>query len=267
MLKRYKLDNKGTGHVFKRKKLFRSEVSKYQKIEIAEVNILGKILALDDIIQLSALDCDRYHETFAHVPMSNLENPTNALVIGGGDLILGKELLKYKNLNVDLVDIDERVIDLSKIYLSDLNEFCCKDTRLNIMCKDAAEFCSLAKPKTYDIIFCDITDPHPDSPSESLVAGDSIKRYKELLKPGGMIVCQTDNIQIAGAYHKNIKQTFEENFMHSGSFGIVALTLSSVFSFVWASDDIFISKKDIQVDTNWLNDKRFEFALNILELH
>ena len=85
MLVKYNLDSKGTGHVFERKKLLVKEESSYQKIEISDLDILGRGLVLDDIIQLSELDCDRYHEVFAHIPMSCVEKPTRALILGGGD--------------------------------------------------------------------------------------------------------------------------------------------------------------------------------------
>ena len=121
MLVKYDLDDKGTGHVFKRKHLHVYEWSDYQKIEISDLDILGRVLALDDIIQLSELDCDRYHETFAHIPMSCINQPQRALILGGGDGILAKELLKYPDLKVDMVDIDEKVCRLSEEFLKDLN--------------------------------------------------------------------------------------------------------------------------------------------------
>ena len=99
MLIKYDLDNKGTGHVFDRKKLICSEKTQFQKIEISDLDILGRVLVLDNIIQLSELDCDRYHEVFAHIPMSNVLDPKNVLILGGGDGILAKELLKYVQIN------------------------------------------------------------------------------------------------------------------------------------------------------------------------
>ena len=75
MLIKYDLDTKGTGHVFFRKKLLHSEQSHFQSIEISDLDILGRVLVLDNIIQLSSLDSARYHEALAHIPMANLMNP------------------------------------------------------------------------------------------------------------------------------------------------------------------------------------------------
>lgn len=266
---KYNLDDKGTGHVFKRNKLHVKKTSKYQTIEISELEILGKVLVLDNIIQLSELDCNRYHEAFAHIPVSNLIKCERVLILGGGDGVLAKELLKYTNLKVDMVDIDEEVCNLSKQHLSDLNGNVFEDDRLNLYIDDALNFCNKAKENglRYDIIFADITDPHPESPSRSLLSDSSIELYKSVLNKSGILVSQTDNVQIAPSHSKNIKNKFNKHFNNVGEYGIVALTLSSVFSFVYASDDTTIQEKPILVKTNWLNKKRFTHCLNILDLH
>lgn len=265
MLVKYDLDAKGTGHVFERKALIVDVRSEYQKIEISDLDILGRVLVLDNIIQLSSLDCDRYHETFAHVPMSCIENPTRALILGGGDGILAKELLKYPGLIVDMVDIDEKVCELSRMHLSEMNGGAFDSDRLNLYCEDALSFCKQATGK-YDVIYGDITDPHPDSPSNSLLGIEAIDLYKSLLKDGGILTVQTDNVQIAPDHMKNIKSVLGESFKLTGDFSIVALTLSSLFSFVWASDTTLVAPKSPVVKTNWLNNIRSEFCFELLEL-
>ena len=265
MLVKYDLDSKGTGHVFERKKLVVSERSRYQKIEIAELDILGKVLVLDDIIQLSSLDCDRYHESFAHIPMSCIKNPVRALILGGGDGVLAKELLKYPNLIVDMVDIDERVCDLSKAHLSDMNEYAFDSDRLNLYCEDAINFCSRTKKK-YDVIYGDITDPHPDSPSRSLLGDTALGTYKSLLSEGGILTVQTDNVQIAPEHMITTKSALEKHFATVGDFSIVALTLSSLFSFVWASDGTRVVPQEPRVRTNWLDERRSKFCFDVLDL-
>lgn len=269
MYVKYLLDDRGTGHVFKREKVLVEESSEYQTIEISELEILGKVLALDGIIQLSQLDSDRYHEAFAHIPVSNTSDCTRFLILGGGDGILAKELLKYEGVTVDMVDIDKRVCELSRIHLSDLNENSFESDRLNLHNMCALDFCenAFAKKIKYDVIFADITDPHPNSPSKSLLSDSAITLYKGLLKKKGIFVAQTDNIQIAPHHADGIKNILKRHFYNVGDYGIVALTLSSVFSFVYASNSIIIQQRPIQVKTNWLNEERFNLCLNILDTH
>ena len=62
----YFLDDKGNGQIFNVVNTICKENSNWQSIEISELELLGKVLALDGIIQLSELDKDRYHETITH---------------------------------------------------------------------------------------------------------------------------------------------------------------------------------------------------------
>ena len=263
---KYLLDDKGTGHVFERKHLLVTEQTKYQKLEISDLDILGRVLVLDNIIQLSELDCDRYHETFAHIPMSQIGEPKRALILGGGDGVLAHELLKYDNLIIDMVDIDDRVIELSKMYLRGMHKGSFENDRLNLYVQDALKFCESSSEK-YDVIYGDITDPHPDSPSQSLLSDDTLKLYKSLLKDGGVIAIQTDNIQIAPQHSLNIESRLQKHFENVGNFGIVALTLSSLFSFVWASDAV-LETREIKpaIKTNWLTNERVKLCMKILNL-
>ncbi len=266
MLTKYDLDANGTGHVFLKKKQLVDITSEFQKIEISDLDILGRVLVLDNIIQLSELDCDRYHETFAHLPMSCVEAPTRALVLGGGDGILAKELLKYEGLEIDIVDIDESVCTLSAKYLSHLNDDAFGSARVYLYNEDAIKFCK-DTDKKYDVIFGDITDPHPDSPSNSLLGVGAIEIYKKRLKPGGILAIQTDNPQIAPEHFVTVKKTLSKCFSQVGDFATVALTLSSVFSFAWATDGNALEPSPLRVKTSWLNDERINFcfeAINVL---
>lgn len=265
MLVKYDLDDKGTGHVFERKNVIASCQSEYQKIEISDLDILGRVLVLDNIIQLSQLDCDRYHESFAHIPMSKISDPSRVLILGGGDGILAKELLKYENLEIDLVDIDPEVIRLSKLHLNCLNSGSLEDPRVKVHCVDALKFCAVSKGN-YDVIYADITDPHPDSPSSSLLGPKAIDTYKKLLTPGGIFVAQTDNIQIAPEHKENICKVLRKKFSNVGNFGIVALTLSSLFSFSWASNELILGASTIEVETNWLSTEKTKFCFEVLEI-
>lgn len=265
MLVKYDLDDKGIGHVFERRNLVASCQSEYQKIEISDLDILGRVLVLDNIIQLSELDCDRYHESFAHIPMSKISNPSKALILGGGDGILAKELLKYENLEIDLVDIDPEVIRLSKLYLNRLNDGSLIDSRVKVHCVDALKFCATSNGD-YDVIYADITDPHPNSPSSSLLGPKAIDTYKRLLAPGGIFTAQTDNVQIAPEHSENINKVLRKKFSNVGNFGIVALTLSSLFSFAWASNESVLGPSIIEVETNWLSTEKTKFCFEVLKI-
>ena len=121
---KYLLDDLGNGQLFNRKSLIHAEKSAWQSIEISDLEILGRVLVLDDIIQLSELDKDRYHETITHpiVQTACKSNDMTAefLILGGGDGIIASEVLKYPVAGITLVDIDERVIALSHAHLNSM---------------------------------------------------------------------------------------------------------------------------------------------------
>ena len=268
VLVKYDLDAKGTGHVFKRKELIESKSSEFQRIEISDLDILGRVLVLDNIIQLSELDSSRYHESFAHIPISNRKNPKKALIMGGGDGILAHELLKYPGLEIDLVDIDKEVCELSKKHLSKLGSLSMDNPRVRVHNMDALEFCnnSMKSGVMYDCIFADITDPHPESPSKSLLGDEALGVYSAILHDDGLFISQTDNIQIAPEHREQVENSLSKVFNNVGNFGIVALTLSSMFSFVWGSKNNNISLSPVTVETSWLNDRRYRFCLEFDEV-
>lgn len=255
--RRYKLDFSGNGQEFSFKKILFETQSMFQKIEIADLDLLGRVLVLDDVIQLSELDCDVYHESFAHIPMSYIKEPERVLILGGGDGILAKELLKYTNLFIDLVDIDPVVLSASSKYLEKLNNNSLTNSRVNIFNQDALTFCNNAKLETYDAIFGDITDPHPNSPSASLLSDQALETYKSILKKYGIISIQTDNIQIAPNHILTVSDKLKKHFKYENNFSIASITLGGIFSFACATNN-HCSRSKLQVSTNWLNEEKIK---------
>jgi len=85
--------------------------SEYNHIEIIKTRSFGKILFLDNEIQLSELDEFIYHEMFCFPALFSHPNPKRVLIIGGGDLLLAKQVLKYSEVKfLDLVELDSYVI-------------------------------------------------------------------------------------------------------------------------------------------------------------
>ena len=228
------------------------------------------MLALDGIIQLSELDKDRYHETITHPIIQSSfgdDSTAEALVLGGGDGIIASEIIKYPGIGVTLVDIDDRVVDISRKYLSELNNSALDSAWVKIKNQDALEFVTGESSGKYDAIFLDITDPHPNSPSASLLGSAAIKEYKRCLCENGIIVAQTDNPFVNPDHLGQLKEILQKSFSHVGSFGISAMTFSGAFSFVWASDereDLIFDERIVK--TNWLTNERFKFCKKMLEL-
>ena len=89
--------------------------SPYQRIRILQSKDLGKLLVLDDEIQFAELDEFVYHEMFCFPSLLSHNNPQSVLIIGGGDLLLAKQVLKFPNIKrIEVVDLDADVVDICK---------------------------------------------------------------------------------------------------------------------------------------------------------
>src|SRR4051794_38836075 len=62
--------------------------SKYQEIELFASPRLGRVLALDGIVQMTDLDTFVYHEMLAHPALFTHPAPRRVAIVGGGDLQL-----------------------------------------------------------------------------------------------------------------------------------------------------------------------------------
>lgn len=110
--------------------------TKYQHIVLTENKQQGDIrLYINGNTQFSSLDEKRYHDLLVHPVMSIANMPEHALVLGGGDGLALRELLKYKNLkSITLVDLDPDMIKLASEnpHLRKLNKDAFHDARLHV---------------------------------------------------------------------------------------------------------------------------------------
>lgn len=180
------LDEVKTG--IKIKKKIYSGKSAYQKIEVFDTFLFGKMLVLDGIIQLSQIDEFIYHEMLVHPAMFCHQKPKKVLIIGGGDGGALKEVLKHPIQEVYLVDIDKKVIEISQKYLPFVSKGAFKDKRVRILIEDGIKFVRKYK-NFFDIIILDSTDP--SGPSLNLF---HYKFYQDIFKAltkNGVLIIQS----------------------------------------------------------------------------
>ncbi|MGB6370726.1 MAG: polyamine aminopropyltransferase [Atribacterota bacterium] len=171
--------------------------SEFQEIEVVESQSFGKILLIDGVIMLTEADEFCYHEMIAHVPLCVHTKAQKVLVIGGGDGGTVREILKHDNVNeVDVCEIDEKVIEISKRHFSYLaNSF--DDPKVKIYCEDGNKFIKAHKDE-YDIIIVDSSDPI--GPAEVLFRREFYEAMFRALKNDGIVVTQAESF----FYHKKI---------------------------------------------------------------
>ena len=171
--------------------------SEFQEIEVVESQSFGKILLIDEVIMLTEADEFCYHEMIAHVPLCVHPKAKKVLVIGGGDGGTVREILKHDSVNeVDVCEIDEKVIEISKRYFPYLaNSF--DDPKVKIYCEDGNKFVKSHKDE-YDIIIVDSSDPI--GPAEVLFRREFYEAIFQALKDDGIIVAQAESF----FYHQKI---------------------------------------------------------------
>lgn len=103
-----------------------------------------------------------YHEYFAHVPIILFDQkPKNVLVLGGGDGLLIKELLKYEEIeNITHVDIDPVMVDLAKKHplFTTLNQNSLKNDKVNTIIDDGFHYIRNTK-EIFDAVYLDLPSP------------------------------------------------------------------------------------------------------------
>jgi spermidine synthase len=167
------------------------EKSRYQRIKIFDTPNNGRVMTLDDIVQITTRDESAYAEMLTHLPMFEHGKAERIMIVGGGDLSIADEALKHKGVKeVVLVDIDGRVIELCKQYFGAINAKAFKDKRLTIEVADAFEYLGRKESRNrFDLIVAD--RPDPVGPGKALFGETFYDRVRNALKPGGFATFQT----------------------------------------------------------------------------
>lgn len=178
----------------------------YQQIVVTK-NKTDIRLFLNGNLQFSSLDEYRYHESLVHIPMLNCDC-RNILLLGGGDGLAIRELLKYPQVeNMTLVDLDPQITELARKnrHLNALNQSSLDNERLTILNQDAFVFLNNSK-KVYDLIIIDLPDPNNTSLSR-LYSKEFYHLVKRNLDEDGRFVTQSTSPYYAKQAFWSIKQT------------------------------------------------------------
>jgi spermidine synthase len=167
------------------------ERSRYQRIKIFDTVANGRVMTLDDIVQITTRDESSYAEMLTHLPVLEHGRAERVMIVGGGDLSIADEALKHNKIKeVVLVDIDGRVVELCKKHFGSINADAFRDRRLTIEIADAFEY--LGRPKAkgrFDLVIAD--RPDPVGPGKALFGETFYDRVRGALRPGGFATFQT----------------------------------------------------------------------------
>ncbi len=138
-----------------------TERSSYQKLVLTR-NKDDVRLYLNGNLQFSSLDEHRYHEALVHIPMSQLDQVRDVLVLGGGDGLAARQLLKYSDPpSITIVDLDPAVFNLARKnpYLRELNKGSLESRHVKTVAGDAFQYLK-DTDRSFDLIIADLPDPN-----------------------------------------------------------------------------------------------------------
>ncbi|MCD6184192.1 MAG: polyamine aminopropyltransferase, partial [Deltaproteobacteria bacterium] len=206
-----------------------SKTTIYQHIVLTE-NFAGDIACyINGHLQFHSNDEYIYHELLVHPAMHAAQQRKRILVLGGGDGLAVREILKYKEVaSITLVDIDPEMTNIAtnNPYLSSLNKGSLKNAKVSIIKNraiksgkkikvpienrarpllqefapgpeisiinmDAAQFIEQA-PGLFDVIIIDFPDPNSLELSKLYSKGFYKKIYHKLSR-NGIVVQQSSS--------------------------------------------------------------------------
>jgi spermidine synthase len=165
--------------------------TQFQDVLLFESPRLGRVLALDGIVQMTDLDTYVYHEMLAHPALFSHPDPRAVAVVGGGDVYLVAEVLKHPGIErVYLLELDEEVVEVARKHY-DVARDALNDPRVDVRPGDA--FGSIAGlTGELDVIMVDLTDPI--GPAARLFEDQFYALCERALRPDGFLVAQTESI-------------------------------------------------------------------------
>ena len=167
-------------------------------------------LFLNGNLQFSSRDEYRYHEALVHPALGRVAQPRNVLILGGGDGLAAREVLKHPGVaSITLVDLDPAMTKLfsSSDILTSLNGGALTDPRMTVINADGFRWVREATGR-FDAIVIDLPDP-VDFSLGKLYTETFYREVKRLLAPGGVAVVQSTSPLVAPRSYWTIAETLE----------------------------------------------------------
>lgn len=187
---------------FAEESLFADEIiftraTRYQKIVVTrEADDVR--LWLNGHLQFSSKDEYRYHEALVHPGLAAVAEPRRVLVLGGGDGLAVREILKDPRVGeIRLVDLDPAMTEIFRDHpeLSRLNGGALSSPKVRITNADAFVWLDGTREK-FDFVVVDFPDPTNFSLSK-LYTTSFYRMLERRLSPGGLAVVQSTSPMFA----------------------------------------------------------------------
>ncbi|WP_245974713.1 polyamine aminopropyltransferase [Thermomonospora umbrina] len=196
-----------------------AERTAYQEIVITRgLKLSGRSdlrLFLNGDLQFSSVDEYRYHEALVHPALAGTRG--NVLILGGGDGLALREVLRYRDVRrVTLVELDPEMVRLARTYgeLAALNRRAFEDPRVDVVNADGFSWLrervgAGSGAGGFDSVIVDFPDPD-DVSTAKLYSVEFYGLLKRVLAPGGRFVVQSGSPFFAPRSFWCIERTIRE---------------------------------------------------------
>ncbi len=227
--------------------LFFSERSEFQQIAVLRSPVFGKMLVIDGDTQSAQADERIYHETLVHPALAGAADRTSVLILGGGEGATLREVLRCPDVaRATMVDIDGRVIDVSKSFLPEWSAGAFDDPRAEVVVGDALGHMR-DRTDRYGVILSDLTEPLEDSPSNPLFNDDVFALIKSRLVNGGIYALQASTAAVHNAaLHCKMARTLRGHYAHVASFFTHVPAFDTDWAFLACSDRVDLARLEAE---------------------
>jgi spermidine synthase len=167
-------------------------------------------LFLNGHLQFSSRDEYRYHEALVHPGLAALPAARRVLVLGGGDGLAVREVLRYPDVEVTLVDLDPEMTRLFSTHreLVRLNGGALASPRVRVVNQDAFRWMDQTR-ESFDFVVVDLPDPSNYGVGK-LYTTAFYRLLSHHLNRGAMVVVQSTSPLFARSAFWSIDRTLRE---------------------------------------------------------
>lgn len=232
----YETLHTGFGQYFSVEKVLYREKTDHQDLVIFENPVLGRVMALDGVVQTTERDEFIYHEMLTHVPLLAHGAAKKVLIIGGGDGGMLREVSRHPGVEqVTMVEIDAGVVEFCRQYLPNHSAGAYDDPRFKLVIDDGVNFVNQTD-ETFDVIISDCTDPI--GPGESLFTSAFYEGCARCLNEGGIFVAQNGVCFLqqdeAVNSHAKLSRYFTDVSFYQAA---IPTYYGGIMTFAWASQN------------------------------
>lgn len=225
-----------------------SEQTPYQRVVVTQ-NHNDMRLYINGNLQFSTIDEYRYHEPLVQVPLSLVPRPEKVLLLGAGDGLAVRELLKMEDriTEIHLVDLDSAITNLAKEnpLFTRVNGYSLVHPKVTVFNQDAFNFVQNS-PELYNLVIIDLPDPNSASLGK-LYSREFYQMVQKVMARDAVLITQSTSPYFAvlpfWCIHETLKTTFPEVVpmnVYLPTFGMWGFNLATNYGFPDGTDSLSV---------------------------